>query len=213
MELLQNNWHIVEDNTKESFRLCKNDIINFGVQLAKVQQAQRDLAEEMGQLKGLRENQHDLDQRISSVQLSIQKNIKPDLSGAYHRMETLEKSIDKIRDNKFDHVSLEKEVKVLRQRYDELVGVTKNLVRVIEAQKQKVKIIHAKPKIIRKIVHTRPKIIKINAKRHWVASTVTMKVHDKHCPFAQNIKRKNKKVFKTRLTAFKKGYKACKCLK
>ena len=36
------------------------------------------------------------------------------------------------------------------------------------------------------------------------------KAHMKSCPFAKNIKKKI--VFKTKTQAFKKGYKACKCL-
>ncbi len=207
------NWKIVEQNTKESFRLCKNDIINFGIQLAKVQQAQRDLAEQVGELKDVKEHQHDLENKLETVK---GKTGKVDLAGVYNRVESVEHAMDKLRENKLDHSAIQKELKVMQQRYDELVGITKNLMRIMQerkAEKQKVKIIHTKPKIIRKIVHTRPKIIKIARKREWVASTATMKVHRRHCPFAMNIKKANKKVFKSRLVAFKNGFKACKCMK
>lgn len=37
--------------------------------------------------------------------------------------------------------------------------------------------------------------------------------HLKNCPFAQNIKPKNKIIFKTKIKALNKGYKPCKCVK
>lgn len=223
--ILEQNWHIVEDNTKESFRLCKNDIINFGVQLAKVQQSQRQLAEDVGALKAQPDCDH------GSV----------DFSGVYARTDALAREVTELRATRLEPSPLEHDVKGveeqladLRKRYEHLVGITKELVAVVEHKLKQpsinkvVKVIKAKPKIVRKIIrikskptiirkiiriHSRPKIIKIAAKRSYIASKATLRVHDKHCPFARNIKRKTKVVFKSRMTAFKRGYRACKCLK
>lgn len=43
-----------------------------------------------------------------------------------------------------------------------------------------------------------------------IASKEGSKAHTKSCPFAKNIK--NKIEFKTKASAFKNGFKACKCL-
>ena len=202
---------IVEDNTKESFRLAKNDIINFGIQLAKVQQAQRQLSEEVGTIKTWTpEFEHD-----SATQLPV-----PDFSGIYARTDALQREIETLQQNRAQQAAVEAELRDLRNRYEHLVGVTKNLIKVLEeklAQKRQTRIVKIiqkqKPRIV-KIVQ-KPRIIRIvkKAKQRFIASKATMRVHDKHCPFSRNVKRKNKLIFKTRLTAFKRGYKACKCLR
>ena len=183
------DWKTVEENTKESFRLCKNDIINFGVQLAKVQQAQRALAEEVGELKT----------RPNIVEGKI------DLSGINTRIDKINFELAALREHKHDDNGLAAEVKDLRKRYDALLDVTKDIMHMLGEKKP------VPQKIIR--VLSKPKIIKIAPKSFYIASKATMRVHDKHCPFARNIKRKTKVVFKSRMTAFKRGYRACKCLK
>lgn len=205
MELLNTPWKTVEDNTKESFRVAKNDIIGFGIQLAKVQHSQRALEHELHQ------------QRETST-----GNV--DFSGIYARTDALRNEIDTLRDNTLEADRIDAELVQLRKRYDSLVGVTKSLVAVLEQHIKKgdvkivrkivTKLIKQKPtiKVIRKVQIVR-KIVKVMPKRRFIASKATMRVHDTHCPFSRNVKRKNKLVFKTRMTAFKRGYRACKCLR
>jgi hypothetical protein len=47
----------------------------------------------------------------------------------------------------------------------------------------------------------------------FIGSEASRKLHDPVCPFAKNIKPKNKMVFKTKAKAFNMGYKACDCMK
>lgn len=230
-ELTEHNWKVVEDNTKESFRLCKNDLINMGIQLAKVQLAQRQLSEQVGRLNGT----------TQPVIVQSENGTTVDLTSIHARADRLERSLDELRNGNMLPASpqhnerVEKQLADLRQRYNALVQLTHELVRTVEQKfeqrpklikvvrmkakpakvktviKTKIVKVASKPKIIR--VQSKPKIVKIMPKREYIASTATLRVHDKHCPFARNVKRKNKKVFKTRLTAFKQGYKACKCLR
>jgi hypothetical protein len=232
-EVTEHNWKVVEDNTKESFRLCKNDLINLGIQLAKVQLAQRQLSEQVGKLNG----------NTQPIIVRGDNGTTVDLSSIHARADRLERSFDELRNGNLAPVKIqtdervEKQLADLRQRYNALVALTHELVKTVEqkfeqrpklikivrmkakAQPVKVKTVFktrivkvaSKPRIIR--VQSKPRIIKIMPKRIYIASTATMRVHDKHCPFSRNVKRKNKKVFKTRLTAFKRGYKACKCLR
>jgi hypothetical protein len=223
-EVSEHNWKVVEDNTKESFRLCKNDLINLGIQLAKVQLAQRQLSEQVGKLNG----------NSQPVIVQSENGTTVDLTSIHARADRLERSLDELRNGNIAPVKIqtdarvEKELAELRHRYNALVAITRELVKTVEQKfeqrPQLVKVIRmkakAQPAKVKTIVKTKivkvaskPKIIKIMPKRIYIASTATMRVHDKHCPFSRNVKRKNKKVFKTRLTAFKRGYKACKCLR
>jgi hypothetical protein len=217
-ELNEHNWKVVEDNTKESFRLCKNDLINLGIQLAKVQLAQRQLSEQVGHFKS--GNQQ-------PVIVKSDDGTTVDLTSIHARADRIERELDEMRNGDLAPVKVqtdahvEKELAELRQRYNALVHMTRELVRTVEqrlAQPKLVKVVRIKArpaKTVTKIVkvQAKPRIVKIMPKRVFIASKATMRVHDKHCPFARNVKRKNKQVFKTRLTAFKRGYKACKCLR
>jgi len=205
MELLNTPWKTVEDNTKESFRVAKNDIIGFGIQLAKVQHSQRALEHELHQ------------QRETSTG-------HVDFSGIYARTDALRNEIDTLRSSQLEQQRIDEELVLLRKRYDNLVNVTKSLVAVLEAHIKKgdvkivrktiTKVVKQKPtvKVVRRVKVIRT-IVKVQPKRRFIASKATMRVHDTHCPFSRNVKRKNKLVFKTRMTAFKRGYRACKCLR
>ena len=62
----------------------------------------------------------------------------------------------------------------------------------------------------------RPKNIivhKGSAKKIYVASKEGKKFHMDNCPYAQNIKPKTKKLFKSKTTALNEGYKPCHCVK
>jgi len=48
---------------------------------------------------------------------------------------------------------------------------------------------------------------------HFLAAKTGVKFHDRHCPFAQNIKPKHKITFKSKVKALNEGYKPCKCVK
>ncbi len=67
-----------------------------------------------------------------------------------------------------------------------------------------------KPKTIIKTITK--KVIKKKKNEFW-ASKTGKSYHDPHCPFAHNINKKRKVVFKTKEAAKKKKYKACECVK
>ena len=63
-----------------------------------------------------------------------------------------------------------------------------------------------------KVVEKKVKTPAKKAKKVYWASKTGKKFHDKHCPFAKNIKPKSRVVFKTKNTALNKGLKPCKCV-
>ena len=62
------------------------------------------------------------------------------------------------------------------------------------------------------IVKTAKKVARKVASKKFLATRGGNKVHDVHCPFAKNIKPKNKVVFASKVKALNEGYKTCKCL-
>ncbi|MDD5086233.1 MAG: hypothetical protein PHV16_00610 [Candidatus Nanoarchaeia archaeon] len=59
-------------------------------------------------------------------------------------------------------------------------------------------------------------VVKSNGKRAqkiFVAPKNGSLFHEKNCPFAQNIKPKNKLTFKSKVKALNEGFKPCKCIK
>lgn len=66
--------------------------------------------------------------------------------------------------------------------------------------------LNGKPKTIVKTVTKRPKKV-------FVVSKEGSKFHIAKCPFAQNIKPRSKRIFKSKNAALNKGYKACNCIK
>ena len=65
-----------------------------------------------------------------------------------------------------------------------------------------------KPVVIRSV----RKVAKKVARRTFLATKGGNKLHDSHCPFAKNIKPKNKVIFASKVKALNEGYKLCKCL-
>lgn len=55
--------------------------------------------------------------------------------------------------------------------------------------------------------------VTVAAKKTYVGSKSSMTLHVESCPFAKNVKRSNKALFKSKVRPFSMGYKACKCLK
>ncbi len=69
-----------------------------------------------------------------------------------------------------------------------------------------------KPKTITKTKVVK-KIVKVAKRKNYVGAKSSMKLHSENCPFAKNINKSNKVIFKTKVKAFNMGYKACECLK
>jgi hypothetical protein len=79
--------------------------------------------------------------------------------------------------------------------------------------KSKVNALSKKPK--RKVtVKTNKKTASkiVRTKKKFVSAKGSKKVHDSKCPFAQNIRPKNKLVLSSKVKALNEGYKLCKCL-
>ncbi|PIZ50918.1 hypothetical protein COY27_05555 [Candidatus Woesearchaeota archaeon CG_4_10_14_0_2_um_filter_33_13] len=62
------------------------------------------------------------------------------------------------------------------------------------------------------IVKTVKRVANHSVAKKFLATKGGSKVHDTHCPFAKNIKPKNKVVFNSKVKALNAGYKFCKCL-
>lgn len=64
---------------------------------------------------------------------------------------------------------------------------------------------------------TKPKTVVINkngrTKKDYISTKDGKKFHITSCPFAQNIKPKNRVKFKSKTKALNQGYKPCKCVK
>ena len=62
------------------------------------------------------------------------------------------------------------------------------------------------------IVKTAKKVARKVVSKKFLATKAGIKVHDTNCPFAKNIKPKNKVVFASKVKDLNEGYKFCKCL-
>ena len=82
--------------------------------------------------------------------------------------------------------------------------------------------LNKKAKVVTKVVE-KPKIVTkyktkvvekvVRAKKTYVGAKTSMKLHSENCPFAKNINRENKVLFKSKVKPFGLGYDACDCLK
>ena len=68
----------------------------------------------------------------------------------------------------------------------------------------------AKPNRQKKVKSPVPRAMK---RMRYVAQKGGKKFHKKNCPYAQNIKPKNKIIFKSKNRALNNGYKPCACVK
>ncbi|MFH2021450.1 MAG: hypothetical protein ABIJ34_08620 [archaeon] len=75
------------------------------------------------------------------------------------------------------------------------------------------KLEEAASKPVQKTVEHRVVVKRTAVKKSYVGAKTSLKVHDEHCPFAKNIKPKNKVIFATKGKAFNKGFSPCDCLK
>ncbi len=122
---------------------------------------------------------------------------------------------------KSDIIKLQNEVVMLSQTQERVMEMVDELKSYEQKLYQYIKEVSKRyatnPKTIIKTIRTRPKtVIKTitnKPKKIFVASKEGKDFHMPKCPFAQNIKPKSKKVFKSKSSALNKGYKACKCVK
>ncbi|NTV24009.1 MAG: hypothetical protein HGA85_06605 [Nanoarchaeota archaeon] len=95
----------------------------------------------------------------------------------------------------------------------QVVSSPPQIVHVIEKRMPAEKVVETvvvkdKPKkVVEKV------FVKVGNKRSYIGSDTSMKFHDSICPFAKNIKPKNKINFKSKTKALNLGYKACNCIK
>ena len=108
-------------------------------------------------------------------------------------------------ETKQDMIELSRTMESIIERLSEL---KKNQVRMIE----KIKVLEnkASKKAVKKV------IIRRNTKKAhkiFIAPKEGKLFHLSNCPFAQNIKPKNKVIFKSKTKALNEGFKPCKCIK
>ena len=113
---------------------------------------------------------------------------------------------------------------LVRNQNETVVTVQNNqkalLVRIrkLETELMRVKAENNKPapkprvKVVEKVKVVK-ETVRVAKKREYVGAKTSMKLHDGDCPFAKNINRKNKALFKSKVKPFNLGYKACACLK
>ena len=150
----------------------------------------------------------------------LENNVKASFSNAKTEILGLQNSMKQSFPNaKTDINALQDKIRqqdeTIKQFYDYIRQLNDNqkalLLRLREIEKKAAE----KPaeRVLEKsIILTAPKTAPTEP-NHYVGSATSSKVHNKICPFAKNIKPKNKVIFLTKEKAFNQGYKACDCLK
>jgi len=88
-----------------------------------------------------------------------------------------------------------------------------------EVKKKNKHVTIVKKPIVKKVVKKAPvkKVVKKATKKRTVNKYIAPKggkrFHQPNCPFAQNIKPKNRIIFKSKTTALNEGFKPCNCVK
>jgi len=128
-----------------------------------------------------------------------------------------ENVINSFRLAKRDIINLKSEVIRLNEQHQRLIEMLKNL-NIDEIKlNSKVNDINSKKNSQPKTrIVTRIKTVQKAAKRahkFYVANKIGKKFHIKDCPYAQNIKPKNKIKFNSKSKALNKGLKPCRCVK
>ncbi len=180
----------LELNVIESFRLAKSDIIKVQSAINAMSRKQEELISMIDDLRireaKLNEQIKNLSGKVTDTKQAVVENSK------------------KIENNK----------KVTLIQQPKTITRTRTIIKRIN--------VRSKPRTIIKRVmvpaKTRTIVRKVmvaakRAKLHYYASKNGNKVHHQNCPFGKNIKPKLKLTFKSKTTAFNKGYKACDCLK
>ncbi|MBS3090176.1 hypothetical protein J4433_00210 [Candidatus Pacearchaeota archaeon] len=121
----------------------------------------------------------------------------------------LEKNVIKSFNNvRLDVSKIIAELETIKSKQDEILKKVSRKVKIKpkKVKKTKKKVIKAVKKIASVSVHKKKR-------KTFVAQRGGKLFHEKNCPFAQNIKPKNKIIFKSRAKALNEGYKPCKCVK
>jgi len=102
-------------------------------------------------------------------------------------------------------IELNRTVESIIERLNEIKTNQAKMVEKIKTFEKK-----ASKKAVKKVV-----IRRNTRKAHkiFVAPKNGKLFHNKNCPFAQNIKPKNKVIFKSKTKALNEGFKPCKCVK
>lgn len=103
-------------------------------------------------------------------------------------------------------INFNKQSKVITQLYEN----QKTLLLKIRQLEQKIMEKNQERIMEKKIIMTSSKVA---PKMQFTASSASKKIHDPICPFAKNIKPKNKIIFSTKAKALNYGFKPCDCLK
>jgi hypothetical protein len=131
-----------------------------------------------------------------------------------------ENTIHSFKRAKTDIIYLQTQVIELTQSQKQLLHFVNSLRAELQSTKNKVNGVVKKTKVSRnkkpvKKATTQRKAMKIvrpkRKAKSYVASKTGKKFHQRKCPFAQNIKPKSKRIFKTRTKALNTGYKPCNC--
>ncbi|MFH1210248.1 MAG: hypothetical protein V1663_05690 [archaeon] len=127
-------------------------------------------------------------------------------------MERIERNVKySFRIVKREIINLQRRINEISQAQERMIdvmnGLKENEMKLTDLFKQTFDNINKKnnPTILRKIVEKKAKI-------NYVARKGSKKFHIDSCPFAKNIKPKNKIRFETRVKALNEGYKPCKCV-
>ncbi|RME77918.1 hypothetical protein D6774_02800 [Candidatus Woesearchaeota archaeon] len=116
---------------------------------------------------------------------------------------------------KKDIMRTHQEILALSQTQEKLLEIIDELRKNQEQLNAKINALEKKSKsakAVTKIVEKKVKTPSKSSKKTYWASKTGKKFHDKHCPFAKNIKPKSRIVFKTKNTALNKGFKPCSCV-
>jgi hypothetical protein len=108
---------------------------------------------------------------------------------------------------KNDVLEISKKLSEQQSNLLQLLENEKYLLTRIKALEQKKTEKVMEKKIVLQTNKTAPKT------KEYLGAKTSKKVHDPVCPFAKNIKPKNKITFKTKVKAFNLGYRPCDCLK
>ena len=95
---------------------------------------------------------------------------------------------------------------------------------ILQLQKKITELAQEQERIMKAIADTKVRVVtsKVQAQKTvpvkkarpvYVASKDGNKLHVKQCPFAKNIKPKHRVEFRSKASAFNKGYKPCECMK
>jgi len=124
-----------------------------------------------------------------------------------------ENLIHSFRKTKADIMGLQKEALELKQGQENIIK-TLTALRENQAQVQKTNR-DLYYKLTRMLSEKKQSVKTVTKKaaKVYVAPKDGKTFHLENCPFAQNIKPKNKQVFKSKTKALNKGLKACRCVK